>query len=339
MNKPVTRLDDGQYLRVSQIHYTLTHWADHCEPCSHDAIHRDRRGERLTPRLVWENGRGQAVLTPPSSQVCDDTVHDKHSAFAIALVRSQDSGKATAGIKGRGVVTWMDGTPATDPCWLIAYRGDAPDSAGPSTLDHVREMLTHGVSQKPRPCQAVLRDTWDATKDLMVCIEALPPVDDCPRKGNRQGDDTGGARAARRVDALDGRADALAHGKRIKLKGFPPDHNVPLFRVAVSTHRTDYVGSNDQAQASPAATPEACGGRWKSAQWHRAGKQVTGLEGCQCRTARIQRHHSGGALLEGGSLKELAAHTGRTVYQRQQGLWDDYLVQQLRNPSLRMVLA
>jgi hypothetical protein len=72
---------------------------------------------------------------------------------------------------------------------------------------------------------------------------------------------------------------------------------------------------------------------------HREGKQVTGLERCQCRKARIQRNHIGCALLVWVRLKALAAQTGRTVYQLKHGLLDDYLMQQLRNPSLRMVLA
>jgi hypothetical protein len=74
-------------------------------------------------------------------------------------------------------------------------------------------------------------------------------------------------------------------------------------------------------------------------QLHREGKQVTGLERCQCRKARIQRNHIGCAFLVWVRLKALAAQTGRTVYQLKHGLLDDYLIQQLRNPSLRMVLA
>jgi hypothetical protein len=38
-------------------------------------------------------------------------------------------------------------------------------------------------------------------------------------------------------------------------------------------------------------------------------------------------------------FKEPAAQTGRTMYQLKHGLLDDYLIQQLRNPSLRMALA
>ena len=107
----------------------------------------------------------------------------------------------------------------------------------------------------------------------------------------------------------------------------------------MSTHGTDYVVTNDLAQASTEATQEACGFRWKMEQWHREGKQVTGLERCQCCKARIQRNPIGCAFLVWVRLKALAAHTGRTVYQLKHGLLDDYLVQQLRNPSLRMVLA
>jgi hypothetical protein len=97
--------------------------------------------------------------------------------------------------------------------------------------------------------------------------------------------------------------------------------------------------TNDPAQDSTEATQEVCGVRWKIEQLHREGKQVTGLERCQCRKARIQRNHIGWAFLVWVRLKELAAQTGRTVYQLKHGLLDDYLIQQLRNPSLNMVLA
>lgn len=40
MKEAVTRLNYCQYLLVSQINYTLTNFADHCESFSHDAINR-----------------------------------------------------------------------------------------------------------------------------------------------------------------------------------------------------------------------------------------------------------------------------------------------------------
>jgi hypothetical protein len=40
MHDSVSCLDDCQYLLVSQINYTLTNFADHCERLSHDQINR-----------------------------------------------------------------------------------------------------------------------------------------------------------------------------------------------------------------------------------------------------------------------------------------------------------
>jgi hypothetical protein len=241
--------------------------------------------------------------------------------------------------KGWGGVTCVYVNPTLDLCWLIDYRIYDPDGDGQSKLDHVRDMLTNVVYHKPLPFQAVFMDTWYATKDLMLFSESFQKCYYCPLKDNRQVDDSGGRPPYQRVDTLSWTAAALAQGKCMKIKGFPKAHTVQLFRVVVSPHRTDYVVTNDLAQASTAATQEACGFRWKIEQLHRAGKQVTGLERCQCRKARIQRNHIGCALLVWVRLKALAAQTGRTVYQLKHGLLDDYLVQQLKNPSLRMVLA
>jgi len=242
-------------------------------------------------------------------------------------------------IKGLGVVTCVYVHPDTDQFWLLDSRIDDPDGEGTSKLDHVREMLTTVVYQKSLPVQAVLMDTWYATKDLLLCIASLDKNSDGPLKDNRQVDEASGARAYQRVDALDWSENDLAHGKRLTIKGFPKDHKVPRCRVEVSPHRTDDVVSNDQAQDSTAATHEVCGFRWQIEPLPREGTQVTGLERCQCRKARIQRHHIGCAFLVWVRLKELAAQTGRTVYQLKHGLLDDYLIQQLRNPSRRMVLA
>lgn len=64
MKEPVTRLDDCQSLLVSQINYTLTSFADHWAKFSHDVVNRCLRGEKITPRLVWENVCAQVVTTP-----------------------------------------------------------------------------------------------------------------------------------------------------------------------------------------------------------------------------------------------------------------------------------
>lgn len=339
MKEKVTRLNYCQYLLVSPINYTLTNFADHCKQFSHDAINRYLGGEKITPWLVWGNVQGQIVPTPRGFIIFDDTVLDKNYSFAIELVRSQYSGNAKAVIKGIGVVTCVYVNPEIDQFWLIDYRIYDPEGDGKSKLDPVQEMLTNVVYPKQLPFQAVLMDTWYATHDLMLFIESLQKRYYCPLKDNRRVDDSGGERAYQRVDWLEWSKPELAPGKRIKIRGFPKDHKVQLFRVEVSTHRTDYIVTNDPAQDPTEATQEVCGIRWKIEQLHREGKQVTGLERCQCRKARIQRNHIGCAFLVWVRLKELAAQMGRTVYQLKHSLLDDYLIQQLRNPSLNMVLA
>ena len=83
-----TRLDYCQYLLSSPINYTLTHLADHNERFSHDMINRYLAGERIPPRLVWENVKSDLVQTAQGYVIFDDTVLDKRYAQHIGLVAS-----------------------------------------------------------------------------------------------------------------------------------------------------------------------------------------------------------------------------------------------------------
>ena len=125
MEAKVTRLDYCQYLLVSQINYTLTNFADHCEQFSHDTINRYLRGEQITPRLVWENVRGQVVPTPVAT-CCLMTRCWTRTLVCHRVGAHQYSGNAKQVIKGIGVVTCVYVNPALDLFWLIDYRIYAP---------------------------------------------------------------------------------------------------------------------------------------------------------------------------------------------------------------------
>ena len=112
-----------------------------------------------------------------------------------------------------------------------------------------------------------------------------------------------------------------------------------LFRLVLSTKRTDYVVTNDMAQDAAQAAKEKGGLSWKIEQFHREAKQVTGVENCQCRKQRAQRNHIGCAILVWVRLNRLARQTGQTIYQLKFGLLSDYMRQQLNKPSIRMSLA
>lgn len=339
MKNPVTRLDYCQYLLVSQINYTLTNFAEHSEKFSHDQINRYLRGEKITPRLIWENVRNQVVQSENGYVIFDDTVVDKNYSYSIELVRRQYSGNAHGVVKGIGVVTCIYVNPELDDFWILDYRIYDPEGDGKSKLAHLQEMLSHTVYQKQISFTAVLMDTWYATKEVMLLIESLEKLYYCPMKDNRQVDDSCGQSPYQRIDSLSWTEKELQEGKILKIKGFPKEHKVRCFRVVVSTNRTDFVVTNDKSQNSTEAIQEVCSFRWRIEQLHRESKQLTGLEDCQCRKSRIQRNHIGCALLVWVRLKAIARSTWRTIYQVKHGLLDDYLCHQLKNPSLNMVLA
>ena len=335
----VTRLDYCQFLLSSQTNYTLTYFAEHTDRFSHDAVNRYLRGEKLTARLLWEQVRGQILPSERGYLVFDDTVIDKNSSFQIEVVRKQYSGNAHGIIKGIGVVSCVYVNPECDQFWVIDYRIYAPDDDGKTKLDHVREMLTRTIGEKGLPVHAVLMDTWYAERKLLLHIERLGLYYYCPMKANRRVDATEGQQPYQRLDTLTWTESEQHDGKLIHVKDFPKGHRMRVFRLVLSTERTDYVVTNDTAALDTGGTRDVCAFRWKIEQLHREAKQLTGLEGCQCRSGRIQRNHIGCALLVWVRLKALATETKQTMYQIKRGLLDEYMRQQLRSPAIRMVLA
>ena len=112
-----------------------------------------------------------------------------------------------------------------------------------------------------------------------------------------------------------------------------------LFRVTVSTDRTDYVATNDRSQSSTDVAQKVCKIRWKIEEFHRELKQLTGVESCQCRKARLQRNHIACAMLVWLRLKNLAYQTGQTIYKIKRNLLSNYLIQQLKRPDVYMCLV
>jgi hypothetical protein len=121
------------------------------------------------------------------------------------------------------------------------------------------------------------------------------------------------------------------------------DVQVKLFRVVVSTDRTDWLITNDLTQNSTLAAQQESDYRWKMdlydqdrlQQLHREEKQLTGIAKCQCRLNRSQRNHIAAASLVWLRLKQLAYQCQTTVYQLKHGLLSEYLHAQLLQPSIR----
>ncbi len=333
-----TKLNYCQYLLSSQINYTLTNMADHLKSFSHDTINRYLKGEKLSPRLLWEQVAPLVEHDPDAYLIFDDTVLEKSFGPKIEVVRKQWSGNKKGVIRGMGMVSCVYVNPKTEHFWVVDYRIFDPETDGLSKLDHVEGML-RSAEHRRLAYGTVLMDTWYATKDLMLFIDKMGKTFHCPLKSNRQVDDSGGESPYRRVDTLDWSEQELKQGKQIKIKGFPKNYKVKLFRVVVSSDRTEWIVTNDLSQGSTQDTREVRAVRWKIEEFHREAKQLTGIESCQCRSGRIQRNHIACALLVWSRLKSLAYQSGKTIYQIKHGLLHDYLVVQLKNPSVQMVLA
>lgn len=339
MSMRFTKLNYCQYLLSSQINYTITNLAEHLEQISHDAINYYLKREKLTPRLLWENVKDIIEEDANGYIIFDDSVLDERYSQEIEMVRRQYSGNEHGVVKGIGVVSCVYVNPQFKRFWVVDYRIFNPDVDGKTKIDHVKDMLSNLVYQKLLPFDTVLMDTWYAVNSLMLYIDSLEKVYYCPLKNNRLVDDTLGKEKYKRIELLEWSEEESECGKIIKIKGFPAQKKVKLFRVAVSNNRTDYVATNDLSQSSTNVVQEVCKIRWKIEEFHREIKQLTGIESCQCRKARLQRNHIACAMLVWIRLKNLAYQTGQTVYQIKHNLLSNYLIQQLKRPSIPMCLV
>ncbi len=335
MNTVITRVDYCQYLLSVQTNFTITHYANHVSNISHDAVNRYLKKSKMTAKMIWEHVKGSIVQSPRGCIVFDDSILDKNHSHKIELVRRQYSGNAHGLIKGIGMVNCLYVNPDTGQYWILDYRLYDPDGDGKSKLDHVREMLDCLVTKRDVTFDRVLMDSWYGAQELLLFIESLGKFYYVPLKCNRQVDDSGGVLKYKRVDELNWNSVNLTLGKTIKIKGFPKEHKVKLFRVVTSDSRTDWVITNDLSQHSTGDTQKVCAIRWKIEQFHRELKQVTGVEKCQCRKARIQRNHIACAVLVWIRLTELARSSMKTIYQIKEGLLAEYLKQELRSPSVK----
>ncbi|MBW4547629.1 MAG: hypothetical protein KME25_24780 [Symplocastrum torsivum CPER-KK1] len=87
-------------------------------------------------------------------------------------------------------------------------------------------------------------------------------------KRNRLVDDSGGVEKYKQIEQLRWSTEEQQQGKLIKIKNFPKYKKVKLFRVTISTNRTDYIVTNDCSQNSTDEVQKANAVRWKVEEFH-----------------------------------------------------------------------
>lgn len=327
-----------QFLLSTQTNYTLTYFADHVTELSHDRVTRMLGTRHLSPKHIWQESKKHIIESENAYLIFDDTVADKNHSFKIQGVKLQYSGNAHGLIKGIGIVNCVYVNPDTEEFWIIDYRIYDPEADGKTKIDHVKEMLHNLYFKRDLKFKTVLMDTWYSTHYLMLYIDSLGKTFYCPLKENRQVDDTLGKEKYKRVDQLAWTDEEKVKGKTIKVKKFPRDFRVKLFRVEAK-HQTEFIVTNNLSEDSCDHVGETCKIRWNVEEFHRELKQTTGLEACECRKRRSQRNHIACAMLVWLRLKAIAKEVGKTIYQLKQGLLDDYLMAELENPRLQMAVA
>ena len=333
-----TRRDYCQYIILTLINYTQTYMADHSNGFSHDAINRYLMEDDVSPNVVWQSVGHLVRRSGNACLIFDDTVLDKRHSFKIELVRRQYSGNEHGIVKGIGVVNCVYVNLETNEHWIVDWRVYDPDGDGKTKPGHVRDMLDDAIAQKSLPFRAVLMNSWYATKDLMMHIDKAGKVFYCPLKSNRKVDESQGKTPYKAVSGLEWFGDEMLRGKLVKIHGFPMDHKVKLFRVA-ATNRTEYVATNELSQDSAVAVRYMCKIRWKIEQYHREGKQMLGLEKCQCRKASAQKNHIGCAILAWHCLTRLARKLKTNIYALKNGLLSKYMKAELKNPSIPLAFV
>ncbi|MFT7723190.1 MAG: hypothetical protein QM788_10215 [Roseateles sp.] len=90
------------------------------------------------------------------------------------------------------------------------------------------------------------------------------------------------------------------------------------------------------AQDSKQGTEEACALHWKIEQFHRELKQLTGVEKCQCRKARMQRNHIACAILVWLWLRAVAKEKLSSMYQIKTSWLSERMRQELHFSALML---
>jgi SRSO17 transposase len=313
--------------------------ADHDDKLSHDKVMRGLRTMTVDQRHLWEKIQPLLQMEERGYIIFDDTVIDKNHSHKIEMVRRQYSGNAKGLVKGIGVVNCVYVNSKTGEENIIDYRIFNPQEDGKTKVDHVLDMLEVLVNERKIEFRSVLMDTWYATQKILLKIEEYGKVYYCPLKSNRLGDDSDRKEKMKNLSKMEWNEKEEKEGKMVHIKEFPNGHKMRLFRIEVSTNRTDFVATNSLEREKKEEVRQVCAIRWKIEQSHRELKQLTGIEKCQSRKKESQKSHIGCAMLVLCAMKEYARKINTTVYQLKEQLLKNYMIQELNNPSINLNFA
>jgi putative transposase len=301
MNAPkFSNTDYIDFLIASPRTFTCTEAArvqpTQSQPVAHDAITRLLHRQEADRDALWQEARTQIRLAC-GILVVDDSTLDKHYSRHIELVCRHWSGKHRRVVCGINLISllWTDGDRHVPIDWRVY---DKPNDNATKN-DHFRAMLQTARARGFAPV-CVAFDSWYGS------LANLKQVRDCgwtwltQFKANRlvNPDDSGN----QRLDAID-----LGAGERIvHLKGYG---FVKIFKIVPPDGDIEYWASNDLSM-NRLRRVQYAGFANNIEQYHRGIKQFCGVERCQARRARAQRHHIELSLRAFLRLESYCFHAG-----------------------------
>jgi hypothetical protein len=260
------------YLQESFQNFTCTNLSDSVTNISHDKLTRYLGTYPVDEKSLFEKLYSEAGSLPSHGYlIFDDTVLDKRYSHHISMVRRQYSGNVGGIVQGIGVVVMLYFVPSLDKFYLLGYRLFDPDLDGKSKIDHVVDLLDDAQSQ----CiayQGVLMDSWYAIARLFQKIHHEGKYFYCPIKTNRLVKNST-AKTYSSVGDLMWNEHQQQYGMAIKVKDL--DMDVKLFKVLVSTDKTDHVLTNDLRPHTVEFIAKMQKMRWNIESFNREVKQLT----------------------------------------------------------------
>ena len=251
------------------------------DPPAHDAF------TRLLTRLEPDSGTLWAEAQPQVRRddgvlVVDDSTLDKPHARHIELVTRHWSGKHHRVVQGINLVTvlWTDGDRHIPCDYRIYEKAD-----GRTKNDHFGDMIRTAYARGFHP-RCVVFDGWYSSLDNLKLVRSCGWTWLTRLKSNRLVNKNREGTRALADTAI------AAAGTEVWLTGYGL---VKVFGIAAPDGGTAYWATNDLGMTDLTRLQFA-EFSWAIEHYHRGLKQCTGVERCQCRSARAQRNHIGLAL-------------------------------------------
>ncbi len=328
----ITKKQYIEYLLSTPINYTCTNLAKHLEGVSHDSISDVLSSSRFTPRQLWELVKDRIEDSEEAFLIVDDSVQEKRYSNSMELVKRQYSGNEHGLVKGIGLVNLLHSTGLEGEFCPIDYRVYAPEEDGKTKNEHFQEMFIRANADKRIKARRIAFDSWYSGEENLKLIHRSGWTFFTTLKSNRKVCVSIEA-GYQDLEELEWDSESLRNGQVVRLQKVP--FLVRLFKLVAINGDIEWAITNDlTSNCTRLRVIESLQVRWQVEEFHREFKQLTGSEKCQCRKARSQRNHLACCYSAWVALKVRAKELSQTVYQVRNGLFENYLKEQLRNPFI-----